>query len=187
MSIEKARLAILSELMSFPMIRSKDWIVSPDLRDDLMCGDLVAMSSAPVSKWYLSWLKEIEIKDGYTYYTLESIEDGELCRWSNISLTAYDRERVAQRPDWKWMDKQFEFYNRWMKTCSRNDDGRLRGGSYPIFNDDGSVELTLHIRILYDDDTKYIKIFPNWKKLTIKQMGEFYIESSSKFEEKLAA
>ena len=69
----KARLAILSDMMSFPTIRNRDWN-SDSFDYDVRVGDLVSLSSAPASKWYVSWVREItkvntgfrkiELKDG---------------------------------------------------------------------------------------------------------------------------
>jgi hypothetical protein len=71
-------------------------------------GALVALQSAPFTKFYLSWVVEVkpiinsEGKQVDTEYHLESIEDGEICRWSNVSLIEYTEWK--EHPEWKWTD-----------------------------------------------------------------------------------
>lgn len=168
----RARLSILSELMSFPTINQKDWISNNLGRDDIQIGDLVSLCSAPDSKWYVSWLRELDENNGWPRYLLESIDDGELCWWENVSLNVYSRKRVSERPTWKWDDKQFAFYGRWRKVCGRN-------GAYsvlpclPEFGDDGSVELDIRIRWDHEGYHNPRK-FPSWKKLHMEVMDAYY-------------
>lgn len=177
MSKDRARLSILSSLLAFPTINQKDW--QGGLFSEARVGDLVSLCSAPVSKWYLSWVKEVGGTKGYPKYLLESIDDGELCWWENVGLNVYSRERVAERPTWRWDDKQFAFNSRWCKACKRN-------GAYmilpclPVFNEDGSVMLDVRIRHGFNKFSDP-QTFPNWKKLTIKEMEVFYLGCCAKY------
>lgn len=179
MSKNRARISILSELLSFPTINQKDWNKGASLDPEVKTGDLVSLCSAPSTQWYLSWFIESRIKNGFTEYLLESIEDGELCWWTNVGLNVYDRERVDDRPSWKWNDKQFAFNDRWMKVCKRN-------GAYivlpvtPKFNEDDSVELNVRVRFGFSDYTNPVT-FPNWKKLTMKMMDKYYTTCVKEF------
>src|SRR5689334_1310609 len=89
-------------------------------RNDALVGDLVIPTSSPISEWYLSWLKEIR-QEQYGYqYLLESVETGKECWWSNIGLEYMDRKVLAEFPEWKWSDKQYEFADRWYKNIDHN-------------------------------------------------------------------
>lgn len=179
MAKNRARLMILSELMSFPTINNKDWR-SDFGNDKPQVGDLVSLTSAPPSKWYLSWFREYDQNNGWPKYLLESIEDGELCWWENVGLNFYDRERVANRPQWKWDDKQFEFNDRWHKVCRKND-AYIVLGCQPVFHDDGSVTLDVRNRFQFSD-YRNPRTFQDWKKVTMKQMDAYYKESAAEYE-----
>jgi hypothetical protein len=183
-SKSRARLEILSELMSFPTINDKDWGYNCGC-DTPQVGDLVAMQSAPPSKWYLSWLKELKADGGWQKYLLESIEDGELVWWENIGLTVYSREKVASRPHWKWDDSQFKFNSRWMKVC-RDNDAYIVLPCQSVFNDDGSVTLDVRIRFRLDNYRNPCS-FSNWRKLTIKQMDAYFKKSVAKYKAQQAS
>jgi hypothetical protein len=173
MSRDKARISILSSLLSFPTINQKDWTSGID-NCDVIVGDLVSLCSAPESKWYLSWVKEIEKMRHDTRYLLESIEDGSLCWWSNVGVNVYDRERVKNRPSWKWSDREFAFNSRWHKACRRNDSYIVLPCSVK-FLDKYSVELDVRIRFGFSDFSN-TKVFTDWRKLTIKEMESYYLE-----------
>jgi len=178
-SCSRARVSILSELLAFPTINQKDWDTGRLKRAQV--GDLVSISSGPPTKWYLSWVKKIEEgEDRFSHkYLLESIDDGELCWWSNVGLNIYSRDRVKGCVIWQWDDKQFAFNDRWNKACKKN-------GAYivlpvlPVFGKEWSVVLNVRIRHRISD-FRNPKTFPDWRKLTIKQMGEFYKECYAKY------
>lgn len=141
----RAKISILSELMSFPTTRNKDWSDSFS-QNHVQKGDLVAMSSAPPSKYYLSWVEEIEdFGKGYRKWLLKSIEDHSLCWWENIGLCAYDRKTVAKRDQWKWSDQQFKFQDKWRRTCFGKHDAYLILPGPTTFNGE-SVNLTIRER-----------------------------------------
>lgn len=179
MTKTRARLSILSELLSFPTINQKDWTSSIGMDKDLMVGDLVSLVSAPATKWYVSWLKEIDPNNGWPKYLLESIDDGELCWWENIGLNVYSREIIAVRPTWRWSDKQFSFYDRWLKVGKRND-AYIVLPAFPKFSNDGSVTLDVRIRFS-DSDFRNPKRFLNWKKMSMEMMADYYKESVVKY------
>jgi hypothetical protein len=172
MDYTKSKIEILSSLLSFPTINQKNW--ESDFQSKPIEGDLVSMSSAPASKWYLSWVIEIKKESTNNEYLLKSIEDGSLCWWSNVGFNIYNREIVNERSTWKWSDQQFDFNTRWEKACKRNDAFIVLPAS-PKFNEDGSVILDVRIRLEMKDFSNP-KTFPNWKKLTIKMMESYYLE-----------
>jgi hypothetical protein len=171
----------MNEIMSFPTLRGKDWTDHYGTDKDLQEGDLVAMNCAGPSKWYLAWLREVQNENGIDKYLLESIEDGALCWWSNIGLTTYSRERVKLHPHWQWDDKQFKFNDRWHKVANRND-AYIVLPLYPTFGGNDSV--TLNVRIRYGfSDFNNPRTFPNWKKLTMKEMESYYKECCELYEQ----
>jgi hypothetical protein len=131
-------------------------------------GDLVALSCAPMSKWYLSWYRGYKPM-GNSFrdiHILESIEDGQLCNWTNVSLMTMNRTIVEGNPQWKWTDGQFVFRNKWHRACRGLWDIPLR----PKFKDDGSVILTIRKR--HGKEMKSIS-FSNWKKALSRDMAAF--------------
>jgi hypothetical protein len=169
-------------MMAFPTINQKDWDTS-GFDKDVKVGDLVSLCSAPASKWYVSWVREIETENGWTRYLLESIDDGTLCWWSNVGLNIYSRERVKERPTWQWDDKQFAFNDRWHKVGKRNN-AHIVLPCQSKFNDDGSVELDVRIRYGWDEYHNP-RIFPNWQKLLMKDMDIYYKECVQGYEKNL--
>lgn len=170
----KARISILSELMSFPTINQKDWLSELD-DDNVKEGDLISLNAAPESKWYLSWVIDIENQSTHgTKYLLESIDDGELCWWSNIGINIYSREKVNNRPRWKWTDDQFAFSSRWGKACGRQNAYIVLPCS-PSFGKGDSVTLDVRVRHgLTEFSNK--RTFDNFRKVKIKDMESYYLE-----------
>lgn len=180
----KAKISILSELLSYPTIRGKDWI--SDWKVVPQEGDLVSLHSCPDSKWYLSWVVEYNHNGGNPSYLLESIEDGDLCLWSNVGITIYDREKASQRPSWRWTDAQFSFKDKWHKVFKKHDAYIILPRKI-VFNNDGSVDLDVRVRFNLNDFSNP-KTFPDWKKLKLKDLEEYYLDSvdkESKYQQKL--
>ena len=181
MTKNRSRISILSELLSFPSISGKDWTRCYS-ETPPQVGDLVSMNCAPATKYYLSWMREIKQDEyGIVRYLLESIEDGELCWWSNIGLSYYDRDRVAERSTWRWDDDQFAFYDRWQKVCQKND-AYIVLPCVPKFNEEGGVTLNVRIRFSFDDYRNPV-YFENWKKLTNKAMDDYYKKSFNGYQD----
>lgn len=145
--------------------------------NEIPIGSLVKLGSVMhANKYYLSWLKEIRNIHSEKEYLLESIEDHSLCWWSNVSLNAYSLETTKKFKSWKWSDSQFEFNDKWIKKGCK--DHYVIKPFYADFNEDGSV--TLQFRKIFENDIIGSKTFPDWKKLTIKEMREFYLEEYNK-------
>jgi hypothetical protein len=176
----KAKLEILSALLSFPTISQKDW-ESDIFHSEVKKGDLVSINCASPSKWYLSWVIDINDNNCYPKYLLESIEDGESCWWDNIGINIYDREKVNRNPKWKWDDKQFGFNEKWNKVCYKINDAYIMLPELPIFNQDGSVILNVRIRF-YLNNFNNPQVFKNWKNLSTKEIDLYYKESLKKYE-----
>lgn len=174
MSKNRARISILSELLSFPTINQKDWDSFSE--EYARVGDLVSLSSAPESKWYLSWVVDIDGSKGYMRYLLESIEDESLCWWENVGLNIYNREKIKDRSIWKWTDDQFTFYDRWLKVARKNDAYMVMP-RLPKFNEDGSVEMSVYRRHDFESKFSNNRVFEKWKKVTMKVMDEYYKDS----------
>ena len=140
-------------------------------------GDLIVLGSAPITKWYLSWL--IDIKVGASMfenqYLCESIETGELMWWHNICISFIERELVADQPQWRWTDRQFAFNDRWEKVCRKDCAAYIVLPTGPIFGD--GFEVTLGTRTRHQfDDYRGTKTFDDWRKVTKTMMAEFYNE-----------
>ena len=161
----RARYSILSEMLAFPMLGANYFSTGLPI-----VGDLVSLSFAFSSKWYVSWV--VEISDDRKRYLLESIEDGELCWWENVRFNIFDRNRVKERPSLKWNDRQFQLNDKWIKT-SRKIDGYRVIPNPAVFNENNdSVEFSVRIRFGIDDYTNS-KTFENWRTVTIKELRNF--------------
>jgi len=184
MTKNRARIAILGEVLAFPSLGSVNWTFCYFDKEPQV-GDLVSMNCASPSKYYLSWMREINQNNGWPAYLLESIDDGELCWWSNIGLSYFDRKMITDRPSWKWDDEQFAFKDRWNKVCYKKNDAYIVIPCPPAFMDDGSVLLDVRIRYGLSDYRNPIN-FPSWKKLTMKAMDEYYKNSSKEYMARVA-
>lgn len=135
-------------------------------------GSLVVLLAAPFTKYYLSWYIQCEEGGLGGRFLLKSIEDGSLCWWTNVAFKWYPLEESNKHPQWKWSDKQFEFWDRWRRACKRRD-AYITLGVMPQFTDDGGVILATRER--YDlSPYKAERKFDNWKKVKFKDMLEFY-------------
>jgi hypothetical protein len=184
----RARLEILSYVTSFCLTHvwgdgkekqtrgSLHGFRSGMFEDKPVVGDLVVLQSAPVSKWYLSWLREIKEENGWTHYLLESIDDGQLGWWHNVSLDFFEREELATFASWRWTDRQFAFKDRWWRVCYREKDAYITLPVFPVFGEDNSVTLGTRTRHGFDDH-RPTKTFPDWRKVTKAMMAEFYDEA----------
>jgi len=189
----RSRILILSHLAQFSLQRRIGDQPYSGLRDmafhdgNTQPGDLVSLQSAPASKWYLGWLVSRQWPEGYAceQYTVESIEDGELCNWHNVSLIYYNREQVRQHPEWRWTDAQHEFFDRWKNVCYKEKDAYMYLPVQPLFDGDW-VELSVRVRFGFSD-TIIRKNWPNWRKVTKKMMGEFYDQASKDLANEKAA
>lgn len=177
-----ARIAILSHLFQFkiakittgghPVQLPNSGFITDGLGSgmDIPIDTLVAVFCAPTSKYYLSWLKEIRGKGGCgAEYLLESIEDGELCWWNNVQLCWLPLDYVQKFPEWRWTDEQFAFRKKWF---SANNDYMIITQN-PIFLENNKVRLGIRRKWDFNDTSHREIEFPNWKKLTKKEMTAF--------------
>ena len=184
----RARLSILSNIAQFSLQRyngAHPYSGSRDMSfqgghyfgEECQVGDLVALQSAPTSKWYLSWLRKVTHYPGGNEYLLESIEDGALCNWSNVSLIYLDRSWVANHPGWQWTDRQHQFNDRWLRVCHKERDAWMYLPTPARFDGD-AVELGVRVRYGLSD-TRINRRFDNWRKTTKKLMLAFYDEAAA--------
>lgn len=171
-SYNKARYNILSTVLAFPLNRKDDYweqLASPKN------GDLVTLNCAPASKFYMSWVVDMRNTGAMPEYLLKSIEDGSLCWWSNVGFSIYNREKVDERPEWKWCDKQYDFVSRFDKVLYRENSYIVRRGKVTFYDND-SVKLTLRCAFETNRETPfhYEKTFKSYKKTTMKMMDKFY-------------
>lgn len=190
-----ARLQILNYIISFCTVKCfgpYDGKISFSMSDeknsfhggfgsdtpDTPIGSLIMLQAAPTSKYYLGWLKEIRF-NGWKEYLVESIEDGDLCWWSNVGVWNLPLETSNKYPEWKWTDKQFGFKKRWINACKSSTEFYQIKPMMPIFTDNGGVILRTREKWSATDTFKSEKTFDNWKKVTRKEMLEFF-DSKSK-------
>jgi hypothetical protein len=182
----RSRILILSHIAQFSLARRFGKIVYGGLSDmafeaadgNVQPGDLIAIQSAPPSKWYLGWLVSKQWPEGHSceQYSIESIEDGEICNWSNVGLAYYNREQISSHPEWRWTDAQHKFNDRWRKACDKERDAYIYLPMQPIFDNGGGVTLKTRTRHGMND-IRPERHFENWRKTTVKMMLEFYDEA----------
>ncbi len=163
-----------------PDVKNSFYSTSSDGVKNIPIGSLVRLMAAPFSKYYLSWLREVEYNDGdySTKWLLESIEDGSLCWWENVQLWALPKTTTDEYPSWQWTDQQFQFKKRWFNACHKKRDAYILLPCFPEFKEDGSVMLSLRTRFSIKDDRPEIR-FDNWQKVKTKEMLEFYDANKS--------
>lgn len=169
---EQSRLAILSTIVQRCTSKSYGGKLYPAYagfinEQNPVAGDLVRIESCGPSKWYLSWYVTTT---GPSSYVLESIEDHSTCRWSNVGLSVFDRNEI--QPQWRWTDKQWAFWKRW-QVPDRSDRPYFVLPCMPEFEGD-SVTLKTRGRFGLDHRAIKSKTFDNWRKVTKKDMQEFY-------------
>lgn len=171
----RAKIEILNYITSFFLVRNygdknvgclHDCYFEP--KRNPIIGDLVALSSAPNTEWYLSWYME----NKSDIHLLKSIETGKLCNWSNVSFFAMNRKEVDQFPKWRWTDKQYKFKDKWFRACYKKRDAYMVLPTLPEFKVDGSVKIGTRARFNLGEPNE--KTFNNWKKVLVKDMLEFY-------------
>lgn len=144
-------------------------------------GSLCMLMSAPNTKWYLGWLKELK-EDSCTKYLIESIEDNTVCWWENVSVFHLPIETSDQHPEWKWTDRQFKINYNWKKVCYEKREAYSLRPNQITFNEDGSLILSLR-KAFSQDVFSEIKI-ESLEKATQKEMLSFYDASFLKHDKK---
>jgi hypothetical protein len=186
---KRARIELLSWIAQFDLrTRHSDGTTYAGLKDGGfrfadICrpGDLVALQSAPTSKWYLAWCHEVKVEKYGNIYVLESIEDGEICNWSNVGIRVYDRAEVDRFPSWRWTDAQFAFKDRWNNVCYKEKNAYITLPTGPDFGEGFSVTLGTRTRFSMDEHRPE-RTFHDWRRVTKKMMGAFYDECVSERE-----
>lgn len=137
-------------------------------------GDLVLINFANAGKWRLSWLHKItRSPDGFDVYRCESLIDGELCDWSNVSIAFFHRRTVNDYPQWKWSDAQHEFSNRWFEAARKQDEYMWRP-CLPEFNEDGLVTIGVRMRHGMDDTPRPKITLTKWEAMTTRMLQNRY-------------
>ena len=111
-TFEKAKLEILNYVIIFctntiydgdkympPFTPGSGFTSGSSFTSNPPLGSLIRLMAAPFTKWYLSWLIEIDNKQsGYLKYLLKSIEDGSLSWWENVGVYYMPLELSDQFP-----------------------------------------------------------------------------------------
>lgn len=137
-------------------------------------GDLVILKATRRwTKWQIGWLVEIDAREGWPRYLIESLEDESLGWWENVGLEFLPRDELATHPNWRWDDRQFAFADRWNRVCYKERGAYIVLPVPPIFGDGHSVTLGTRTRHSFDE-IRPAKTFPDWRKLTKAAMADFY-------------
>lgn len=135
-------------------------------------GDLVQLSAAPYSKWQLSWYHESDTE--HDQHLLESVQDGSFCNWANVGFNIFTRETVNNNPQWRWTNKQFEFWDKWNKAL-KAEDAHIYPSNGVSFSKDLSTAI-VSIRMRYGLSAKTVELeLTNWNKITIKALRQNYL------------
>ena len=173
---QRAKLEILSWVTQFCLANSrygKDKPPFTGYTHSVKAGDLVVLTmTRAANKWYLSWVVEVEkVKNGFDRYLLESIEDGALGWWHNVSFFVFQDREIPQ--SWRWTDRQYKLRAQWFRACHKTRDAFITLPCEPVFTDDGGVIFSTRTRFSWDENNKEIK-FQNWKKVKVRELLAFY-------------
>jgi hypothetical protein len=140
-------------------------------------GDLVILESVRGwTKWCIGWLREvIPHESGFHRFCIESLEDGELCNWENVELAYLNREVLAERPEWRWTDRQFNFARNFKTICREHYFSPC--AMPPVFTGFG-VELSM--RCKFDNSISNPEHFPDFREITEKMIVEFINRTKEK-------
>jgi hypothetical protein len=140
-------------------------------------GDLVLLRCVRGwTKWNIGWLRGIvPHRSGWHKYVIESLEDGELCNWENVSFEYMRREIVADNPEWQWNDDQFSFWDRFRITC--REECWSPAPMQPKFNG-LSVELSMRER--YEEKVSEPELFKDYREITTEMIVEFINRTKEK-------
>lgn len=177
----RARQQILHYVLSFCVSRRYDGDTrlypgiegfhSEMSRAAVQVGDLVILKSAPASKWTIGWLRAIREHPHDREYCIESLDDGDLCWWSNVGIEYFPRDKIDE--SWRWTDRQHAFNDRWRRVCFKERDAYIYLPLYAEFGEGYAV--TLGTRVRFGFDAKQCRrSFPDWRKVTRKMMAECY-------------
>lgn len=176
----RARQLIMHDILSFYITR--DWEpdkeyggTSPALKGFVPSeagghhaqpGDLVILESAGPSKWSIGWLRAIEEGNRYNRrYLIESLEDGELCWWSNVGISFMPRRDLRER--YHWTDRQFALQKRWHRIVTKHS------GMRPLDCTFKGNEVTLRMRVRWPSDEErqgLSRTFSDYRKVTLAMM-----------------
>lgn len=142
-------------------------------------GDLVLLESIRGwTKWNIGWLRDIKPNNGWPTYVIESLEDGELCNWSNVGIAFMPRDELASHPSWRWSDRQHAFAKRWDRVCYKKRDAYIVLPLQPDFGEGYAVTLGTRTRFSLDD-IRPTRTFPDWRKVTKAMMAQCYEECAA--------
>jgi hypothetical protein len=143
--------------------------VDPGMGGDLdaVIGDLVLLTAARQSKWRLSWLHAIELREGGDHiYTVASAIDGELCNWSNVGIQVFNRHTLKHQPHWRWTNQQWKWYHK-MWTKAFHESTTLSRCLLAEFDDD-KVTVKSCLRYGLSDGTTTRTI--SWREASVPSM-----------------
>lgn len=145
-------------------------------------GDLVLLESVRGwTKWNIGWLRSTDLNNGWPIHLIESLEDGELCNWSNVGIAFLPRDELTSHPSWQWNDKQHAFAERWNRVCFKDKDAYITLPVPPIFG--GGYEVTLGTRTRFGlDDARPTRTYPDWRKVTKSMMAQCYDDCAAERE-----
>lgn len=189
----KARQAIMFYVLSFctsrawPGTRNTAGLhgFTPASREHpVQVGDLVLLESVRGwTKWNIGWLRAVSPNDGWPIYVIESLEDGELCNWSNVGVSFLPRDELACFPSWQWTDRQHAFAERWNRVCFKERDAYITLPVPPVFGEGFSVTLGTRTRFGLND-YRPVRSFPDWRKVTKAMMAQCYDECVAENQQK---
>lgn len=171
----RAYIQIISRLLSFPTVRSKDWLSTWER--NVKVGDFVSLQCAPASEWQLSWV--MDINSATDNYLLKSASTGKLCNWSNVGFSILKDEEAL--PEFSWTDRQFAFGDKFKRAIKRNYDHWHTFGGIEFDN----FKVTCHIRKRHDfSETPFREsiTFEDFRKVKTGQLNDFYLNVLDKQE-----
>lgn len=185
-SKNRSRLEIMHYMLSFCTSRSygadgrlypgsEGFVFGADGKD-VRVGDLVLLESIMPPYFPVGWLHEIDLTHGAGHsarYLVESIDNGKMCWWSNVGIKYFPRDKVSSC--WRWVDRQWEFKERWFRVCYKIKGAYIDRPLFPEFGEGFSVSIGLRTSHGIDDIVAR-RTYPDWRKITIGMLAACFDE-----------
>lgn len=115
-------------------------------------------------EWWLGWYRG-KSEDGALL--VESVQTHRICKFYNTGLMFLDNLEFANRPEFRYSDRQFDMIDRIERRTAKNNYWFVVGN--PVFHEDGSIDVPIRQKF---KDNFYTKTYKNFKSCTIAALDE---------------
>ncbi|WP_294301012.1 hypothetical protein [uncultured Sphingomonas sp.] len=148
-------------------------------QEPLEVGDIALWHGTGERRWELGWVVEIRRRHPFWQeYLVQSVFDGSRS-WLTDNGIAF-LERGRHQYCWHWTDRQLALKDRWLAS----GPARPTGVEQPVSASHISFGADREVTLVATGETgavreTYKRSFPDWRKVTKAQMGEFLAECAT--------